>query len=349
MLLVETSPADATVLINGAFLSRGEADLHTRSPGEVQIEVRAENHVSALFPLDLNAGEIVELFIELTPLSLSPLTAEVPNTPGSLVYQGSFFIGETPLTLKLPRLSYSYLSVETPEGNMGTVLYRNNTIVRGSARFDRGRSAIYDEDNDTDIDMEADELVDHEIARALSSEEDTLALLPLNMIDMFDEFDIDTDILDTDEIHLAEHDTDTGAVIGAGIPFTFSTDQTILFNTRRPIFPEDERVEKARRGFYLSYGILWFVLPASLLTAGIAQTHIDANNLAVASGIHDYETSQRIYDRAVMASNIKTAAQGVMYASIGFTVFQIIRYVYAASRDATPLAVRRTPRESGSR
>jgi len=360
MLLVETSPADATVLINGAFLSRGDSGLHTRAPGEVQIEVRAENHVPALFPLELNAGEIVELSIELTPLNLSQLSTEVPNTPGSLVYQGSFFIGETPLSLNLPRLSYSYLSVETPEGEMGTVLYRNNTIVRGNARFDRGRNSAYTENTiprDPDEELEHAELPEDQIASALNHIDEFDA--DIINTDMLNTDMIDTEIITADETRIAENTTLTGFesltseereyVIGTGIPFTFNTDRTILINTERPVFPEDERVEGARRWFYISYGILWFALPASLLTAGIAQTYIDANNLAVGSGLHDYETSQRVYNSAILASNVQTAAYGVMYASIGFTVFHIIRYVYAASKDATPLAVRRTAKEGESR
>ena len=259
-LIVRANPPDAVVLIDGTFVGRGEMDLHTHFPGEVEIEVWAHNYAPATFPLTLNPGELAEIFIDLTPLSLSYFEVTVPDSPGSHVYKGALFVGETPLALRLPRGQFTYISVETPEGEIGTFIYMENDLLGGNARFVRG------------------------------------------------------------------HDTP-----GMG--------GTAIVDTRVPIHPEDGRVERARRGFYRAFGALWIILPASLLTAGVANTHIQAYNNVLLTGQFpgDPETLTRLYNSAVRATNVRAAAFGVMGVSLGVTFFQIFRYLRAASTDATPI------------
>ena len=259
-IIVHASPPDAMVLVDGVFVGRGQTELHTHFPGEVRVEVQAENHVPVSFPLTLNPGELAEVFLDLTPLSLSSFEVVVPDSPGALVYHNALFIGEAPLTLYLPTGHFAYITVETPEGEVGTLIYRNNELIRGDARFVSG-----------------------------------------------------------------------GNVPGAG--------GTAIVHTRVPILPEEQRVERARRNFYRAYGALWFILPASLLVAGVAGTYISANNhvAITGQGPTDPEAIRRIYDNAVRANNIRMAAFGAMGVSLGVTFFQIFRYLRAASTDAVPL------------
>jgi hypothetical protein len=44
-------------------------------------------------------------------------------------------MGETPLTLELPKNESSYISVETPEGSIGSAILRDSSLVRGGAQF----------------------------------------------------------------------------------------------------------------------------------------------------------------------------------------------------------------------
>ncbi|MCL2382338.1 MAG: hypothetical protein FWC64_12265 [Treponema sp.] len=156
-IIVHASPPDAMVLIDGTLVGRGQMELHTHFPGEVEVEVRADNHVSVTFPLVLNSGELSEVFIDLSPLSLSAFEVAVTDSPGSHVFLGGLFAGETPLALHLPAGQFAYISVETPDGEIGTVVYRNDGIVRGNARFvtdsDTGRTLIVN--TMTPIDPEA--------------------------------------------------------------------------------------------------------------------------------------------------------------------------------------------------
>ena len=259
-VIVHASPPDATILIDGTFVGRGDMEMHTLFPGQVEVEVRAENHVPAVFPMVLNPGELAEVFIDLTPLSLSAFEVVVPGHPGSLVYQGGLFVGETPLLFEMPMSQFAYLTVETPEGEIGTVIYRNNDIIRGNAQFARN-------------------------------------------------------------------------AVGPGVG------RMTVINTSVPISPEEGRVERARRNFYRAYGALWIILPATLLTAGLAANYINANNHVAMTGAFqdDPARQRRIYESARRAHNIRTGAFSIMGVTLGVTFFQIFRYLRAASVDATPL------------
>jgi hypothetical protein len=133
-VLVRASPPGAMTLIDGVVA--GE-ELHTHLPGEAEISVWADNHIPALFQVDLMAGELAELFIDLTPLGMAAFETLVPASPGSRVYLGSLYVGEAPLTLRLPLNQFSYISVETPGGETGSLVYRDNALVRGDALFVR--------------------------------------------------------------------------------------------------------------------------------------------------------------------------------------------------------------------
>jgi hypothetical protein len=136
-IAVHATPEDAMVLINGTFAGLGEISPRDRPPGEVEVEVFAENRVPAKVDAELNAGEMTEIFIDLPPLSLSTFSVSVPERPGSSVYQGSLFKGYAPLSLELPLDQFSYISVEAPSGETGSAVYLSDSIVRGNAEFVR--------------------------------------------------------------------------------------------------------------------------------------------------------------------------------------------------------------------
>ena len=174
------------------------------------------------------------------------------------------YVGETPLTLELPRTQFAYISVENSGGEIGSAVYRDNDLVKGSAHF-------------TSIN---------------------------------------------------------------GSPGTMS------FNTKAPVSPEEKRVDRARRGFYGAYGAFWVILPATLLTAGIAGNYITAHNYIAANYLYpdEYDRRKEIYDKAILGRNISYAAYGVMGTALGITFFQIFRYLYISGGDSTPIV--KAPKKS---
>jgi len=136
-VLVHASPDNAMVTVDNVYAGQGKSNILRRSPGEAEIAVRADNHVPLFYPIELNPGELSELFISLTPLGRTVFEVEKTETPPSRVYLGSLYVGETPLALELPRNDYSYVSVETPEGEVGAVIYRDNSITKSTTQFVR--------------------------------------------------------------------------------------------------------------------------------------------------------------------------------------------------------------------
>jgi len=144
-ILVHVTPDDSMVIIDGSYVARDEK--LTFLPGTVEVTVRADNYVPVSVPVELKSGELSELFISLTPMGLSAFDINVPGKPGSRVFLGSRYVGETPLALDLPRQEYGYISVETPDGEIGSMIYRDHDFIRGNAQFtwadNRGRADIF--------------------------------------------------------------------------------------------------------------------------------------------------------------------------------------------------------------
>jgi len=132
-IVVKASPEESTVIIEGSFAEMGE--IRTYSPGTVEVAVHSNNYMPVSVPVELRPGELAELFINLTPMGLAAFEANVPGKPGSKVFVGSLYAGETPLKLELPRSAYTYVSVETVDGQVGSIIYRDNDLVKGKADF----------------------------------------------------------------------------------------------------------------------------------------------------------------------------------------------------------------------
>jgi len=134
-IIVRTNPAGAMVTIDGVLTGQEETEPRIHSPGTAEIAVTADNHVSVSFPLELKPGELAEISVDLTPRGLTVFDADVSDKPGSRVFLGSLYMGETPLTMELPKSESAYISVETPEGEIGSIMLRDSNLVSGKAQF----------------------------------------------------------------------------------------------------------------------------------------------------------------------------------------------------------------------
>jgi hypothetical protein len=147
VLVVRAEPPDSMVIINNIYAGTGMATYSDYSPGETEVAIYSENRQSSLFPVELNSGELAELYINLAPVSLSAFTVDVPGSPGSAVYSGSLYLGASPLAVEIPSNQFTYLSVVAPSGEIGSAVYRGGGIIRGSAEFVRaegGQTLAYD-------------------------------------------------------------------------------------------------------------------------------------------------------------------------------------------------------------
>jgi hypothetical protein len=114
-IAVRAEPADTMVLINKTFAGRGEIAAREHPPGKVTVSLSAENHSAETVEAELVPGELTGIEAVLRPQELTTVNISVPKKTGVLVYQGAMYVGEAPLTLRLPVNQFGYVRVETPQ------------------------------------------------------------------------------------------------------------------------------------------------------------------------------------------------------------------------------------------
>ncbi|MDR2486080.1 MAG: hypothetical protein LBD55_11905 [Treponema sp.] len=120
-ILIRGTPEEAVILIDGAFAGRGEAGPLEHPPGSVEIQSFADDYQALNIPVEIHAGELAELYINLQPLSREALTITVPDE-SARVYRGALYIGQTPLPVEIPTGQSTYFHVETPEGKTASAV-----------------------------------------------------------------------------------------------------------------------------------------------------------------------------------------------------------------------------------
>jgi hypothetical protein len=121
---ITAAPEHAMALINHSYAGRGKTEILERSPGPAEVSVYAEDHAPQTVSLELTAGELAELSIQLTPLGESIFNVNLPPASRGALYRGALYSGEAPQTLGLFLNQYEYIQVNTPDGETArTVLF----------------------------------------------------------------------------------------------------------------------------------------------------------------------------------------------------------------------------------
>jgi len=121
-IAVKTEPADALVLINKSFAGHGDTGIMEYPPGKYIITASANEHESINVEAELAEGEIAEINIRLLRQEFA--NVEIPGVAaGAVVYQGALYIGEAPLTLRLPVDIMEYVELETGDKLKGTAVF----------------------------------------------------------------------------------------------------------------------------------------------------------------------------------------------------------------------------------
>jgi len=118
---VTAEPDDTLILINKTFAGRGNVELTEYPPRMITISASALNHDNLTFETELLPGEASMVSIRLNPIEYGEL--EILGGSETRVYHGSLYVGEAPLTLRLPINHMDYIQVET-SNQRGTVIYQ---------------------------------------------------------------------------------------------------------------------------------------------------------------------------------------------------------------------------------
>jgi hypothetical protein len=121
---VITEPQTALVLINQSFAGRGETALTEYPPGLITVTASAPDYESIVLETELASGELTEISIRLKAIEY--VNTDISgNMPGK-VYHGALYIGDAPLTLRLPANNFEYLEMEAANGRKGSIVYRTH-------------------------------------------------------------------------------------------------------------------------------------------------------------------------------------------------------------------------------
>jgi hypothetical protein len=121
---VKTDPENAVILVKESYAGQGDTGIREYPPGPVDVVVFADEYSSAAASVDLAGGELTEMEFKLQPVPETSFDIDFPSRRSTPVYQGSLYLGETPLTVKAPLNQFEYIHAETPSGDTSGVIFR---------------------------------------------------------------------------------------------------------------------------------------------------------------------------------------------------------------------------------
>ncbi|WP_461256631.1 PEGA domain-containing protein [Treponema sp. R80B11-R83G3] len=140
---VKAEPETALVLINRSFAGKGDVSLTEYPPGKITVTASAPDHESIVLDTELVSGELTEINLKLNPIEY--VNTEI--TGNGRVYHGALYIGESPLTLRLPANNLEYVEMENVNGKKGSIVfktldsaeYEQSVSVKTSLPIKKGR------------------------------------------------------------------------------------------------------------------------------------------------------------------------------------------------------------------
>jgi len=131
---VKAEPETALVLINRSFAGKGEAALTEYPPGKITVNASAPDHESVVLETELVSGELTEINIKLNPINY--VNTDILGGTRNKLYHGSLYVGEAPLTLRLPANNLEYIEMENYNGKKGSIVFR----TRDSTEYEQSVS-----------------------------------------------------------------------------------------------------------------------------------------------------------------------------------------------------------------
>ena len=120
-IMVHGEPEDAVIFIDGAFAGQGNVGPLEHPPGKVEVEGFSQDRQTMSAEVELNPGELAELYINLPPLNDNALTLTAPDGEAR-VYRGGLYLGNTPLSVTVPTGRSVFFHIETPDGKTASTI-----------------------------------------------------------------------------------------------------------------------------------------------------------------------------------------------------------------------------------
>jgi len=127
VITVKTEPETALVLINQSFAGRGEISSMEYPPGKITINASAPDHESIVLETELVSGELTQINIKLNPIKY--VNTDISSKMQGHIYHGSLYVGESPLTLRLPANNMEYVEITEDSGKRGSAAFKTKDNI----------------------------------------------------------------------------------------------------------------------------------------------------------------------------------------------------------------------------
>jgi hypothetical protein len=121
---VKAEPGEAVILVRETFAGQGSAGVREHAPGPLDVAVFADGYAPMGTSVDLAMGELIDMEFRLHPTPETSFEIDFPSHEGALVYQGSLYMGRSPLTITAPLNQFEYIHAETSLGDTSAVVFR---------------------------------------------------------------------------------------------------------------------------------------------------------------------------------------------------------------------------------
>ncbi|MDR0597542.1 MAG: hypothetical protein LBG14_03445 [Treponema sp.] len=121
---VTAEPPEAVILVRNSFAGQGSAGVREHAPGPLDVAVFADGYEPMGTSVDLAMGELIDMEFKLRPTPETSFEINFPSREGSLIYQGSLYVGRSPLTITAPMNQFEYIKAETSGGDASSVVFR---------------------------------------------------------------------------------------------------------------------------------------------------------------------------------------------------------------------------------
>jgi hypothetical protein len=121
---VTADPPEAVILVRESFAGQGSTGVREHAPGPLDVAVFADGYAPMGTSVDLATGELIDMEFKLQRTPETSFEIDFPSYAGSLVYQGSLYMGQAPLTITAPLNQFEYIHAETTGGDTSSVVFR---------------------------------------------------------------------------------------------------------------------------------------------------------------------------------------------------------------------------------
>jgi len=125
---ITVNPPESQILINQKYAGTGTVEARERPPGKITVDIAADGFKPETVKTELAPGEHTDIDVTLSALDYVNVDINVQNNPNATVYHGALYVGEAPLTLRLPINQLNYVTVKTRDGEAAKAVFTTPNI-----------------------------------------------------------------------------------------------------------------------------------------------------------------------------------------------------------------------------